>query len=69
MNLDIRKAVLNNLINASQHDVLSTINDAITTTEEKVLPGLGVLLEVYWKAASMDDKNRICELIASQLKQ
>lgn len=69
MDLDIRKAVINNMTNASGQDVLTTINDSTTTNEEKVLPGLGVLLEIYWKAASPDDKTRICELIASQLRQ
>lgn len=68
MNLDIRQAVISNLNNSNPEDIMSTINDSISK-EEKVLPGLGVLLEVFWKGASMDDKNYICNTIANNLKQ
>jgi len=69
MNLDIRKAVLSNLNNATDDDVRSTITDAMTISEEKVLPGLGVLFEVYWRNATEDDKNRVISTIASHVKQ
>ena len=68
MSLDIRKAVINNLNNSNPEDIMSTINDSISK-EEKVLPGLGVLLEVFWKGASIDDKNYLCNLISNNLKQ
>jgi len=69
MNLDIRQAVKRNLVNASNIDVLNTINDAMGITEEKVLPGLGVLFEVYWMSASDEEKNRIAMSIANSMRQ
>lgn len=69
MDINIRQAVINNLSNSSKDDIMATINDSVSTTEEKVLPGLGVLLEVFWKKASSDDKNYLAETIANNLKQ
>ena len=43
MDLDIRKAVINNLNNASHDDIETTIKNALELSEEKTLPGLGVL--------------------------
>lgn len=68
MDLDIRRAVISNLNNSTPDDIMSTINDSIAK-EEKVLPGLGVLLEVFWRSASQDDKNYVCNTIANNLKQ
>lgn len=68
MNLDIRQAVLANLTNSSAEDIMSTINDSVSK-EDKVLPGLGVLFEAFWKGASADDKSYICEAIAKNIKQ
>ena len=51
MDISIRKAVIDNLKNATTDEVFKTIEDATTTKEEKVLPGLGVLFEVLWKSS------------------
>lgn len=67
MNLDIRQAVISNLENSNPNDIMLTINDSISK-EDKVLPGLGVLLEVFWKGATIDEKNHICNAIANNLK-
>jgi len=68
MDLDIRQAVLNNLGSSTPEDIMTTINNSISK-EDKVLPGLGVLFEVFWKGASTEDKNFICNTIANTLKQ
>jgi len=68
MDLDIRQAVLSNLGNSSAEDIMTTINDSISK-EDKVLPGLGVLFEVFWSRASTEDKNFICNTIANNLKR
>jgi small acid-soluble spore protein I (minor) len=59
MNINLRKAVLNNLNNASFDNIKATIEDAISIDEEKALPGLGVMFEVLWKKASPDLKKTI----------
>lgn len=57
MDLDIRKAVVNNLNNATHDEVESTIKNAIELSEEKTLPGLGVLFEILWKNSNEEWKN------------
>jgi small acid-soluble spore protein I (minor) len=65
MEINIRKAVLSNLNNANFDAVRSTIEDAVTIEEEKVLPGLGVMFEVLWKRATPDLRNTIINNIVS----
>jgi small acid-soluble spore protein I (minor) len=65
MDLNIRKAVLSNLNNANYDSLLSTIDDATSVEEEKVLPGLGVMFEVLWKRATPDLRNTIINSLVS----
>ncbi|MFT8363219.1 MAG: small acid-soluble spore protein SspI [Sporolactobacillus sp.] len=51
MDLDIRRAVLHNIKDNTKQELQETIVDAIQKREEKMLPGLGVLLEVIWNKA------------------
>lgn len=67
MNIDIRKAVKDNLKNSNPDDILKTITDATSTKEEKVLPGLGVLFEVLWNASDEQAKNTIVNTLTKQL--
>lgn len=68
MDINIRKAVLQNLNHATQDDVRSTIDDAIARNEEVVLPGLGVLFEVLYKSASVDEKQQMIDKLVTQLQ-
>lgn len=61
--LDLRQAVLHNMHGSSEADVRHTITDAITSREEKMLPGLGVLLEVFWNNASTDEQQRFINIV------
>ncbi len=59
MNIDIRQAVLSNLNNSTYDTIEATILDAVSTREDKTLPGLGVLFEVLWNSASSQEKTTI----------
>lgn len=67
MDLDIRKAVLTNLNNSTYDDVYKTVNDAISSNEEKTLPGLGVIFELYWNNLSQEEKNTTISKITDAL--
>ena len=48
MNIDIRKNVMNNLKDETVNSLIDTINNAtLSKTDELVLPGLGVLMEIF----------------------
>ncbi|WP_280769859.1 small acid-soluble spore protein SspI [Salipaludibacillus daqingensis] len=65
---NLRGAILENVSGSSQDDVEATIVDALQSGEEKMLPGLGVLMEIYWKEASEAEKKEMTERISSALQ-
>ncbi|UTR15556.1 small acid-soluble spore protein SspI [Salipaludibacillus sp. LMS25] len=69
VNFNLRGAILQNVSGSSQEDVEATIVEAIQSGEEKMLPGLGVLMEIFWQSASDEEKNSLTDRIASGLKQ
>lgn len=56
MDINIRQAILQNITGNSADQLEATIIDAIKDGEEKVLPGLGVLLEIIWKHSDQAGK-------------
>lgn len=68
MSFNLRGAILQNVAGNSEQQVEATIVDAIQSGEEKMLPGLGVLFEVFWKNASEDEKNVVVEQISRGLQ-
>ncbi|WP_462412448.1 small acid-soluble spore protein SspI [Neobacillus sp. Marseille-QA0830] len=69
MNLNLRKAVIHNVVNDTQEQLEDTIVDAIQSGEEKMLPGLGVLFEVIWTNASEEEKKGMLTTLETGLKQ
>lgn len=68
MDINIRKAVMANLNGATNDDVRKTIVDAINIGEEKVLPGLGVLFEVFWQKCSEQERSVVLQKIVEAIK-
>ncbi len=68
MNLNLRNAIMHNVSNNTQDQLEDTIVDAISTGEEKMLPGLGVLFEVIWKNSSEQEKKDMLQTLESGLK-
>lgn len=67
MDINIRKAVLHNLNNATVDDVKSTIEDAMSRNEEVVLPGLGVLFEVLYRSSDDTEKQKLIDKLVQNL--
>lgn len=67
MNINLRQAVKNNLKDSSNQDIFKTINDATSSTEDKVLPGLGVLFEIMWKHSNENTKNELVQTLIANL--
>lgn len=57
MNLDIRENVINKIKDDNESDIVETINESINTKDELVLPGLGVILELFWN--NLEDKEKM----------
>ena len=56
MDIDIRRAIKQNIADNDKEQLRATIVDAIQDGAEKMLPGLGVLFEIIWKQS--DEKER-----------
>ncbi|MBB6513877.1 small acid-soluble spore protein I (minor) [Gracilibacillus halotolerans] len=59
MDLNLRHAIKSNINGNDVSQLQATIVDAIESGEEKMLPGLGVLFEIYWQQASEDEKQAV----------
>ncbi|MGY4689266.1 small acid-soluble spore protein SspI [Salibacterium sp. K-3] len=68
MSFNLRSAVLQNISGNNEEQVEATIQDAVESGEEKMLPGLGVLFEVFWQQASDDEKNQVIQDITEGLQ-
>ena len=67
MDIDLRQAVINNMKGADSATVSNTIADAIQVKKEQLLPGLGVLFEIYWNNISKEEQDKVANLISSKL--
>ena len=59
MDLNLRHAIKSNINGNDVNQLQATIVDAIESGEEKMLPGLGVLFELYWNQASEEEKQNL----------
>ncbi|WP_017187299.1 small acid-soluble spore protein SspI [Alkalibacillus haloalkaliphilus] len=67
MDLNLRKAIRNNVAGHNEEQLEATITEAIQSGEEKMLPGLGVLFEMYWQQASEDEKEGILNKLEEEV--
>ncbi|MDE5412363.1 MAG: small acid-soluble spore protein SspI [Bacillaceae bacterium] len=69
MSFNLRGAILANVQGSSEDQVEATITDAMASGEEKMLPGLGVLFEVYWRNADENQKQQMVTQITNGLQR
>jgi len=63
----MREALLNNLKGFNAKQLRETIDDGISSKEETILVGLGVLFEHYYLSLNEDEKNQFLNSISSLL--
>ena len=68
MNLDIRKNIIEKIKDDNEEQIVSTINESVITNDELVLPGLGVLLELFWNKLSYSEKTNIANIIKNSIQ-
>lgn len=69
MDINIRNAIIENFRNSSNEELHQTINEAITQSEEKTLPGLGVFLELVWSSSSSEERKHLVSKLSTALKK
>ena len=63
MDLDIRKNVIEKIKNDDEKTIIDTLNESVVTGNELVLPGLGVMLEIFWNELKNEEKENISRII------
>lgn len=67
MNIDIRQSVIDKIKGDNEEDLIKTINESVTSNDELVLPGLGVMLELFWNNLNEEVKHNIAGIIKSKI--
>lgn len=69
MNIDIRANVLEKIKNDDEQTIINTINESVITNDELVLPGLGVMLELFWNDLNDSEKMNIANIIKKNINK
>ena len=67
MDLDIRKSIIEKIKNDDEKAIIDTINESVVTSDELVLPGLGVMLELFWNKLNYKEKMNIANIIKNSI--
>lgn len=65
--LNLRQAIMYKMQGSDANAVEDTIADAISSGQEKTLPGLGVLFEVLWQNSNESTREQMVSTIASHI--
>ena len=69
MTIDIRKNVISKIKGDNENDIIETINESVVTGDELVLPGLGVMLELFWNDLNDREKINIDNIIKNNINK
>lgn len=69
MDIDIRKNVIEKIKDDNEETIVKTINESVITNDELVLPGLGVLLEIFWNDLEEKEKTNIAKIIKTNINK
>lgn len=67
--LNLRQAIMYKMQGSDSNAVEETISDAISSGQEKTLPGLGVLFEVLWQNSDTSSRQTMINTIAENLPE
>ena len=67
MNINIREHIINNFKNDDVDVLRRAIEESISEKDEIALPGMGVFLEIIWKGASEEIKNKLLSILEENI--
>ena len=67
MNIDIRKSIISKIKGDDEQALINTIDETVISKNELALPGLGVILELFWKNLNLENKQNIARIIKANL--
>lgn len=67
--LNLRQAIMYKMQGSDATAVKDTITDAISSGQEKTLPGLGVLFEVLWQNSDENTRQQMVSTISTNIPE
>lgn len=68
MNIDIRENIINNIKNETDKTLVAIIDETTLSDDELVLPGLGVILSLFWNGLEKEEKLKIANIALKKIK-
>lgn len=68
MNIDIRENVVNNIKSENEKSLVAIIDEAVLSDDELALPGMGVILSLFWDKFEKKEKEEIASHILKKIK-
>ncbi len=59
---------MNNIKEENSSSIFQIIDESVNNNDEISLPGMGVLLEIFWNNSTKDEKEKLCIIIEKGLK-
>ncbi len=69
MDINIRDHIINNFKGDNYDQLRSAIEESIQEGDEVTLPGMGVFLELIWEGADQELKNKMLDVIKTQVEE
>lgn len=69
MDINIRDHIINNFKGDNYDQLRSAIEESISEGDEVTLPGMGVFLELIWEGADQEMKNKMLDIIKTQVEE
>lgn len=67
MNISIKSHIMNNFKGASKNDIKESIISSFNDKDEITLPGLGVFFGIVWNNSSLEEQNKILDILKNNL--
>ena len=68
MNIDIRENVISNIKTEDETSLVAIIDESAISDDELVLPGLGVILSLFWNKLAKEEKLKMASLVLKEIK-
>ena len=68
MNIDIRENVISNIKTEDEKSLVAIIDESAISDDELVLPGLGVILSLFWNRLAKEEKLKMASLVLKEIK-
>lgn len=69
MNIDIRENIISSIKTETDKSLVAIIDEATLSDDELVLPGMGVILSLFWGKFDKEEKLNIANHILEKIKR